>query len=124
MFSIFGALALLLATIGVYGLKAYDVSRRTREIGIRMALGATSGDVERLVMREGMRTTIVGLTIGLLLAAGLGKLVSGLLYRVSPFDPVVLTTAAVVLSTAAMLACYLPARRATRVVPLEALRSE
>ncbi len=124
MFSIFGALALLLATIGVYGLKAYDVSRRTREIGIRMALGATSGDVERLVMREGMWTTIVGLTIGLLLAAGLGKLVSGLLYRVSPFDPVVLTTAALVLSTAAMLACYLPARRATRVVPLEALRSE
>jgi len=124
MFSIFGALALLVATIGVYGLKAYDVSRRTREIGIRMALGATSGDVERLVMREGMWTTIVGLTIGLLLAAGLGKLVSGLLYRVSPFDPVVLTTAALVLSTAAMLACYLPARRATRVVPLEALRSE
>src|SRR5438093_10497183 len=124
MFSIFGALALLLATIGVYGLKAYDVSRRTREIGIRMALGATNGDVERLVLREGMRTTIVGLTIGLLLAAGLGKLVSCLLYRVSPFDPVVLTAAAVVLSTAALLACYLPARRATGVAPVEALRSE
>ena len=124
LFSAFGVLALLLATIGVYGLKAYDVSRRTREIGIRMALGATSGDVERLVMREGVRTTIVGLAIGLLLAAGIGKLLSGLLYRVSPFDPVVMTIAAVVLSTAAMLACYLPARRATRVVPLEALRSE
>ena len=124
LFGAFGGLALLLATIGVYGLKAYDVSRRTREIGIRMALGATSGDVERLVMREGLRTTIIGLAIGLLLAAGLGKLVSGLLYRVSPFDPVVLTIAAVVLSTTALLACYLPARRATRVVPLEALRSE
>jgi ABC-type antimicrobial peptide transport system permease subunit len=108
----------------VYGLKAYDVSRRTREIGIRMALGATSGDVERLVMREGVRTTIIGLAIGLLLAAGLGKLVSGMLYRVSPFDPLVLATAAVVLSTAAMLACYLPARRATRVAPTEALRAE
>ena len=71
-----------------------------------------------------MRTTVVGLTIGLLLAAGLGKLVSGLLYRVSPFDPVVLMTATVVLSTAAMVACYLPARRATRVAPVEALRSE
>ena len=124
MFSTFGVLALLLATIGIYGLKAYDVSRRTREIGIRMALGATSGDVERLVMREGLRTTVIGLGIGLLLSAGLGKLLSGLLYRVSPFDPAVLIIAAAVLSTTAMLACYLPARRATRVVPLEALRSE
>jgi predicted permease len=124
LFSAFGVLALLLATIGVYGLKAYDVSRRTREIGIRMALGATNGDVQRLVMREGVRTTAVGLTIGLALAAGVGKLVSGLLYRVSPFDPAVLTAAAVVLSTAALLACYVPARRATRVAPTEALRAE
>ena len=124
MFSAFGVLALLLATIGIYGLKAFDVSRRTREIGIRMALGATSGDVERLVMREGLRTTVIGLGVGLLLAAGLGKLLSGLLYRVSPFDPAVMAIAAVVLSTTAMLACYVPARRATRVVPLEALRAE
>ena len=124
LFTAFGALALLLATIGVYGLKAYDVSRRTREIGIRMALGATAGDVRQLVVREGLRTTIIGLAIGTLMAAGIGKLVSGLLYRVSPFDPLVLTSAIVVLSTASLLACYLPARRATRVVPLEALRSE
>ncbi len=124
LFSAFGGLALLLATIGIYGLKAYDVSRRTREIGIRMALGATGGDVERLVMREGLRTTGIGLALGLLLAAGLGKLLSGLLYRVSAFDPAVLIIAAAALSTAAMLACYFPARRATRVVPLEALRSE
>src|SRR6185295_11717050 len=124
LFSAFGVLALLLAAIGVYGLKAYDVSRRTREIGIRMALGATSADLERLVMREGVRTTVVGLVIGLALAAGIGKLVSGLLYRVSPFDPAVLALAALVLSTAAMLACYLPARRATRVMPTEALRAE
>jgi predicted permease len=124
IFSAFGALALLLATIGVYGLKAYDVSRRTREIGIRMALGATAASVQRLVLREGMRTTAIGLVIGLLMAAGLGKLVSGLLYRVSPFDPVVLAAASVVLCVAAMLASYIPARRATRVVPLEALRSE
>jgi ABC-type antimicrobial peptide transport system permease subunit len=124
LFMAFGGVALLLATIGVYGLRAYDVSRRTREIGIRMALGATSRDVERLVMREGVRTTAIGVAIGLLLAAGIGKLVSGLLYRVSPFDPFVLTAAAFVLSTAAMLACYFPARRATRVAPTEALRAE
>jgi ABC-type antimicrobial peptide transport system permease subunit len=115
---------LCFALVGVYGLNAYDVSRRTREIGIRMALGATSANVERLVMREGFRTTVVGLAIGLALAAGIGKLVSGLLYRASPFDPAILSIAAVVLSTAAMMACYLPARRATRVVPLDALRSE
>jgi putative ABC transport system permease protein len=124
LFVAFGIVALLLATIGVYGLKAYDVSRRTREIGIRMALGATSRDVERLVMREGVRTTTIGVAIGLLLAIAIGKLVSGLLYRVSPFDPLVLTIAAIVLAATAMLACYFPARRATRVVPLESLRSE
>jgi predicted permease len=124
LFSAFGILALLLATVGVYGLKAYDVSRRTREIGIRMALGATTGDVERLVLREGARTTIAGVAIGLLFAAGIGKLVSGLLYQVSPFDPVVLTAAAVLLAGSALLASYIPARRATRVVPLEALRTE
>jgi predicted permease len=124
LFSVFGTLALLLATIGVYGLKAYDVSRRTREIGIRMALGATAANVQQLVLREGMRTTLIGLAIGLLMAAGIGKLVSGLLYRVSPFDPLVLTIAIVVLSTASLLACYLPARRATRVAPTDALRAE
>lgn len=124
LFSTFGVLALLLATIGVYGLKAYDVSRRTREIGIRIALGATAADVKRLLVREGIRTTAVGLVIGLALAAGIGRLASGLLYRVSPVDPIVLTVAAVVLSTAAILAAYIPARRATRIVPLDALRSE
>src|SRR5262249_28088914 len=121
MFSTFGVLALLLATIGAYGLKAYEVSRRTREIGIRMALGATAsamalgasaGDVQRLVLREGMRTTSIALGIGLLLAAGTGKLVSSLLYRVSPFDPMVLAIATAVLASAAMLACIIPARRA------------
>jgi predicted permease len=124
LFSAFGVLALLLATVGVYGLKAYDVSRRTREIGIRMALGATTSDVQRLVLSEGARTAAVGVAIGLLLAAGVGRLVSGLLYQVSPFDPVVLATAAALLAVAALVASYLPARRATRIVPLEALRTE
>jgi ABC-type antimicrobial peptide transport system permease subunit len=100
------------------------VSRRAREIRMRMAFVPTAANVRQLVVREGLRTTIVGLAIGTLMAAGIGKLVSGLLYRVSPFDPLVLTAAIVVLSTASLLACYLPARRATRVVPLEALRSE
>jgi predicted permease len=124
LFSSFGGLALLLATIGIYGLKAYDVSRRTREIGIRMALGATAGDLKRLIVREGVRTTVAGLVLGVLMAAGIGKLSSSLLYRVSPVDPIVLATAAVVLSAAATLASYLPARRATRIAPLEALRAE
>ena len=124
LFSTFGVLALALATIGVYGLKSYDVSRRTREIGIRMALGATAHDLEKLIVREGIRTTIVGLAIGLLLAAGIGKLSSSLLYQVSPVDPIVLLTAAIVLSLSATLAAYLPARRATRIAPLDALRSE
>jgi putative ABC transport system permease protein len=124
MFSTFGVLALLLATIGVYGLEAYDVSRRTRELGIRIALGATSRDLKGLIMREGARTTAIGLVLGVLLAAGIGKLASGILYKVSPIDPIVLSIAAVVLAAAATLASYLPARRATRVAPLDALRAE
>jgi predicted permease len=124
MFTTLGVLALLLATIGVYGLKAYDVSRRTREIGIRIALGATTRDVARLVLGESARTTIVGLGAGVLMAAGIGKLASGLLYRVSPFDPTVLALAASTLAVAAMLAAYVPARRATRIAPLDALRTE
>jgi MacB-like periplasmic core domain/FtsX-like permease family len=124
LFSAFGILALLLATIGVYGLKAYEVARRTREIGIRMALGASTSHIARLVVGEGARTTLLGLTIGLALAAAIGRLVSGFLYRVSAFDPATMTTAAALLAGAAMLACSLPARRAMRVAPLEALRSE
>jgi putative ABC transport system permease protein len=124
LFSAIGGLALVIAAIGVYGLKAYDVSRRTREIGIRIALGATARDVVGLIVRDGARTTAIASIAGLALAAAAGKLVSGLLYHVSPFDPIALTTAAAILVGAAMLACYLPARRATRIEPLEALRVE
>jgi ABC-type antimicrobial peptide transport system permease subunit len=124
LFSTFAMLALLLAAIGVYGLKAYEVSRRTREIGIRIALGATARDVVRLIVREGARTTLIGVAIGLLLAAGTARLVSGMLYRVSPFDPAVLAIAVAALSAVAMLACFVPARRATRIAPLDALRTE
>ena len=124
MFATLGGLALLLATVGVYGLRAYDVARRTRELGIRIALGATASDVARMILGEGARTSAVGLGIGLLLAVGIGKLASGLLYDVSPFDPLVLTVAAVVLAIASIAAAYVPARRATRIAPLDALRTE
>ena len=124
MFATLGGLALLLATIGVYGLRAYDVSRRTRELGIRIALGATAADVARMVLGESARTSAVGLGIGLLLAVGVGKLASGLLYDVSPFDPIVLSVAAIVLAAASMAAVYIPARRAMRIAPLDALRTE
>ena len=103
---------------------ALRLLRRTREIGIRMALGASSRNVVGLILRDGVRTTLIGLGIGLALAAPIGKLASGLLYRVSPFDPVVLMAATVILAGAAMLACYLTARRETRIEPLEALRVE
>jgi putative ABC transport system permease protein len=124
LFTTFAALALLLATIGIYGLKAHEVARRTREIGIRMALGATGADVTRLVVTEGSRTTAIGLFTGLLLALGLGALMSSLLYQVSPFDPVTMALSAGVLAGATLLASYLPARRATRIAPVEALRTD
>jgi ABC-type antimicrobial peptide transport system permease subunit len=124
LFSAMGGLALVIAAIGVYGLKAFDVSKRTREIGIRMALGASARDVMSLIVRDGARTAGIGLAIGMAMAVGIGKLVGGLLYQVSPFDPVVLVSATAVLASAAMLACYIPARRATKIEPLEALRVE
>ena len=101
-----------------------NAARRTREIGIRIALGATSGNVAALVLRDGLLTAIAGLAVGLLLAFGCGQLVSGLLYQVSPFDPATIALAAVSLAAATLLATDLPARRATRIAPREALRTE
>ena len=124
LFSVFGSVALLLAIIGVYGVKSYVVSRRTREIGIRMALGATPSDVLWLVLREGFTLTIVGVGVGLILSWGVARAVSGLLYEVSALDPLVFAVAPAVLAASAMAASYLPARRATRVLPLTALRTE
>jgi len=100
------------------------VSRRTREIGIRMALGATAHDVLWLVLREGLALTGVGIGLGLLLSWGVAKGVSGLLYEVSSLDPIVFAVAPLLLAAAALLATYLPARRATHVVPITALRAE
>ncbi|HEY0369897.1 MAG TPA: FtsX-like permease family protein, partial [Chthoniobacterales bacterium] len=124
MFGIFGAIALLLAVVGVYGVKAYSVARRTREIGIRMALGAHRGDVFALIMKQGALQTAVALSLGLLLSLGAGRVLAQMLYKVSPADPISLVVAAAMLGSAALLACFFPARRATRVTPMTALRTE
>jgi predicted permease len=124
MFSVFGALALGLAVVGLYGVKAYSVARRTREIGIRMALGAQRGAVLRMIMGEGSVMLLSGIVIGLLLAAGTGKILSGLLYEVGALDPVAFTLAPLTLAIAALIATWLPARRATRISPMAALRTE
>jgi len=124
MFGVFGGIALLLAVVGVYGVKAYVVERRTREIGIRLALGANRRDVFSLIAMQGVLQTAVSVAAGLALSLGAGRVLSSMLFSVSPADPVSLTVAAALLSGAALLACYLPARRATRVSPLTALRTE
>ncbi|HEY4283986.1 MAG TPA: FtsX-like permease family protein, partial [Chthoniobacterales bacterium] len=124
MFAIFGGLALLLAVIGLYGIKAYSVARRTREIGIRMALGARPSAVLQMIMREGSIMLLSGVAIGLLLAMGAGKVLSSILYGVGALDPVAFVTAPVLLAIAALIATWIPARRATRVNPMVALRTE
>jgi predicted permease len=124
MFGIFGSIALLLAVVGVYGVKAYAVERRTREIGIRVALGANRRDVFSLIMRQGILQTAFAVVVGLGLALVAGRVLSTILFEVSPADPISLAVAVAVLSVAAFLACFLPARRATRVSPLNALRTE
>jgi putative ABC transport system permease protein len=116
--------ALLLTTIGLYGVIAFSVTQRTREIGVRVALGAQHGDVLGLVMRRGILLVGTGLAIGIPAALVLGRILTGLLYGVSPTDPLTLLSVAVFLTAVAMLATYLPARRAARVDPMVALRSE
>jgi ABC-type antimicrobial peptide transport system permease subunit len=124
LFSIFGGLALGLAVVGLYGVKAYSVARRTREIGIRMALGAQAGAVLRMIMAEGFVMLASGLVVGLLLAVATGKILSGILYEVSALDPIAFTVAPLMLAIAAVIATWLPARRATQVNPIQALRTE
>jgi ABC-type antimicrobial peptide transport system permease subunit len=124
LFSIFGVLALGLAVVGLYGVKAYSVARRTREIGIRMALGAQAGAVLRMIMREGFIMLLSGVIIGFLLAIAFAKILSGILYGVYALDPIAFTVATLVMTSAVLIATWLPARRATRVNPIQALRTE
>jgi predicted permease len=120
----FGILALLLAAVGLYGILAYSVAGRTREMGLRMAIGARRGDLVRLVLAEGLRFTLLGLGAGLLMAAALSRFLRGQLYEISPLDPAPFVAAALVLAATATLACWVPIRRATRIDPMEALRHE
>jgi predicted permease len=120
----FGLLATALAAIGLYGVLSYTVTRRTREIGIRMALGADTANVSRLVLRDVARLTAIGAAIALPAAYGLGRLVQSLLYGVSGFEPALVVAATVFLALVALAAGWLPARRATRINPTEALRAE
>ena len=121
---LFGALAMALATIGIYGVMAYSVARRTHEIGLRMALGAQNADVMKLVLRQGIWLTVTGLALGLAGAFALTRLIVKLLYGVSATDPLTFAVVAGLLFAVALLACWIPARRATRVHPMEALRYE
>jgi predicted permease len=124
LFSIFGVLALGLAVVGLYGVKAYSVARRTREIGIRMALGAQPGAVLRLIMTEGSIMLLSGIALGFLLAVATGKVLSGVLYEVGALDPIAFIAAPLVLAAAALIATWLPARRAAALNPVEALHYE
>jgi putative ABC transport system permease protein len=124
LLSAFAAVALGLASIGIYGVVAHSVSQRTNEIGIRMALGASAAAVLAQVLRQGMRMVAIGLAAGLAATFALGQLVQSLLYRTSPRDPLTLVAIAGLLTFVAFIACLLPARRATRINPTEALRSE
>jgi putative ABC transport system permease protein len=124
LISLFAGIALTLAAVGLFGVMAYSVTRRTQEIGVRMALGAQSIDVIGLVLRHGMRLAVTGLILGLAGAFGLTRLIAGLLYGVSATDPLTFAVAPILLLLVALLACWIPARRAMRVDPMEALRYE
>jgi putative ABC transport system permease protein len=121
---LFACLALVLAVTGVYGVTAFSVAQRTREIGVRMALGAQAADVFRLVLAQSLKVIASGVIIGLIGALALTRLMTSLLFGVSPSDPVTFAAISLLLVGVALLACWIPARRATKVDPMVALRSE
>jgi ABC-type antimicrobial peptide transport system permease subunit len=120
----FGVLALVLTAVGLYGLLSYTVTERRSEIGIRMALGASSEGIVKVFLGQGLKMVLVGLGVGLLVAVALTRLMRGVLFGVSPLDPASLLTGALLLIVVGILACYLPARRASRADPNVALRCE
>jgi len=120
----FAALALLLAAVGIYGVLSYTVRRRVREIGIRMALGATNSDILKMVVSDGMKPILIGVGIGLAAAVALSRLVASLIFGVRPTDPLTFTAVAVTLIIVGILANILPAYRATRIEPVRTLREE
>ena len=124
LFSAFSTVALAIAVIGIYGVIAYSVAQRRKEIGIRVALGAKPSNVAGMVVRQGMGMAAVGIAAGLVLAFGVTRFLSGILFAVTPTDPITLAAVAITLAVAALLACYVPARRATRTDPVEVLRAE
>ena len=124
LLSLFAGLALLLGTVGLYGVISYSVAQRTRELGIRSALGARRSKLLSLVVGEGMRLVLAGLFLGLLCAFALTRYLRSLLYGISPADPVVLATVTVLMGAVALSACFFPAYRASRIDPLVALRDE
>ena len=124
MLAVFGLLALLLSTVGLYGVMAYSVSQRTGEIGVRMALGARPTDMMRMLLRQTLVLVVPGVLIGVLLAIGLAHSVTSMLYGVSPYDPLTLAGTTLALLAVALVASIFPARRAMRVDPLIALRQE
>jgi putative ABC transport system permease protein len=124
LLGLFAGLAVFLAIVGIYAVIAYAVEQRAHEFGIRTALGAAPQDITRLVLREGLIVTLIGLVIGIAAAFGLTRLIASQLYDVSPMDPLTIVTVAVLLAAVAMLACAIPSRRAAKVDPLRALRTE
>jgi len=120
----FAGLALFLSTIGIYGVLAYDISQRTREIGIRGAIGASRSHIVGMVMRQGIWKTGVGLAIGIVSAILLSRFMTGMLFELKPTDPWAYLVVSFVLAVVALAACYFPARRAARIDPIEALRTE
>jgi putative ABC transport system permease protein len=124
MFSLFSILALLLVAVGIYGVLSQRVAQRTQEIGIRVALGARRDDVMKLIIGEGLRLTFIGIAIGIAGSLAFARFLSSMLYGVTPTDPVTVAAVSCLLLLVALLACYLPARRAVRLDPLTALRCE